>query len=141
MAEMGETPTAESFEELVNQTRGPREMIVVALRFYGGQANAHQLRRYDDIPSRNYHFKRLEKQGLIEQAGNETLSQGGDPAKVYRLTDLGQEVAEELDTETSTVTEIEDRLTELEDKIEDMDELLYGIAVRTGVLDEDDEEE
>lgn len=140
MGETSQPTSAETFEGLVAQTHGPRRMIVTGLRFYGGQANSQQLRRYADIPSRNYHFNKLEEQGVIEQVGNDA-SGGGDAAKVYRLTDLGREVAEELESteETSTVTELEDRITHLEDKIEEMDELLYGIAVRTGVVDEGDE--
>jgi predicted MarR family transcription regulator len=140
MGETNQSTSAKTFEGLVAQTHGPRRLIVTGLRFYGGQANSQQLRRYGDIPSRNYHFNKLEEQGVIEQVGNDA-SGGGDAAKVYRLTELGQEVAEELESteETSTVTELEERIAHLEGKIEEMDELLYGIAVRTGVIDETDE--
>ena len=49
MGESDETVPTESFEELVEQTRGPREVIVSGLRFYGGNADAQQLRRYGEI--------------------------------------------------------------------------------------------
>jgi len=140
MGESDETVSTESFEELVEQTRGPREVIVSGLRFYGGNADAQQLRRYGEIPSRNYHFKRLEDQELIEQTGAEDTSQGGDAAKVYQLTGLGQEVAEALDESsggTSTVTELEERLDQIEESIEEMDDLLIDMAVHTGILNED----
>lgn len=144
MGETGQATATETFEELVDKTRGPREMIVTGLRFYGGQANARQLRRYGKIPSRNYHFKKLEEQGVIEQEGDEDISQGGAAAKIYRLTDLGQEVAEALEESsgrTSTVTEIEERLDDVEEKLQKMDGLLVDIAVHTGILDENDAEE
>lgn len=137
MGESSQSTPAETFEGLVAQTHGPRRMIVIGLRFYGGQANSQQLRRYGDIPSRNYHFKKLEEQEVIEQVGDDT-SGGGDAAKVYRLTDLGREVVEELQSseETSTVTEIEDRITRLEEKVEELDGLLHRIADRIGVGEE-----
>lgn len=130
---------AETLEALVEKTRGPRSSILSGLRFYSGEADTQQLRRYEEIPSRNYHFKKLEEQGLTEEVGNIDASEGGDAAKEYRLTGLGQEVAEALTDSghTSTVTEIEDRLDQVEESIEKMDDLLIDMAVHTGVFDEE----
>ena len=133
-----EQTDTETLEALVEKTRGPRETILAGLRFYGGEADTQQLRRYEDIPSRSYHFKKLEEQGLTEEVSNGDASEGGDAAKEYRLTGLGQEVAEALDEDgTSTVTEIEERLDQTEESIEQMNELLIDMAVHTGILDEE----
>lgn len=138
MEDADQTDT-ETLEALVEKTRGPRGTILTGLRFYGGEADTRQLRRYEDIPSRNYHFKKLEEQGLTEEVGTVDASQGGDAAKQYRLTGLGQEVAEALDESggTSTVTEIEDRLDQAEESIEQMNSLLIDMAVHTGIFDEE----
>lgn len=138
MGEAEQTDT-ETLEALVEKTRGPRETILAGLRFYGGEADTQQLRRYEDVPSRSYHFKKLEEQGLTEEVGSEDASQGGDAAKEYRLTDLGQEVVEALDetSGTSTVTEIEERLDQAEESIDQINDLLIDMAVHTGIFDED----
>jgi predicted MarR family transcription regulator len=145
MGSAEQTPTADTFEELIDQIHGPREVVVRGLHFYGGKANSQELRRYGNIPSRNYHFKKLEEKNVIEQDGSEQVAQGGS-AKVYHLTGLGQEVAATLaesSGEITTITEIEERLrehedqlTQLQEKVEEMDDLLYDIAVHTGILDE-----
>lgn len=112
MGNAGETATSESFEELVEQTRGPRARIINWLQFYGGEAHGQQLRREGDIPSGRYHFNKLQEQGVIEKVGTEHVGKGGE-ASVYRLTDLGREVVDARDESPDvegTIVEIENRL-------------------------------
>ena len=67
------------------------------LQFYDGEAHSKQLRKYGDIPSGRYHFNKLLDQDVIEKVGEQHVGRGG-AASVYRLTDLGEELADELGT-------------------------------------------
>ena len=116
------TGNSETFEELVEKTRGPRARILDGLRFYNGEAHGQRLRQYGDVPSGTYHFEKLEDHGLIEQTGREYISDGGQ-ANVYRLTDLGQEVGDELtgpSGKEATVTELENQIDQLFEEIENL---------------------
>ena len=122
MSSTEEVGSSETIGELVERTRGPRARIIDGLLFYEGEAHAQQLRKYGDIPSRSYHFKKLMEQGLIEQTGEEYISDGGN-VNVYRLTDLGREVSEELfesSEKRATVTELEDRINHQQQEIEEL---------------------
>lgn len=124
MASSGETGSPETLEELVEETRGPREAIVNGLRFYGGEAHAKKLRQHDEIPSKNYHFNKLQEQELIEQTGEKHVGKGGT-AKIYCLTNTGQDVAEALAESsgvTGTIAEVVERLDQQREEIEELQE-------------------
>jgi DNA-binding PadR family transcriptional regulator len=139
MVNTGGTGNSETFEELVEQTRGPRADIINGVRFYGGEAHTQQLRRYGDIPSGRYHFHKLEDQEIIEKVGEEHIGQGG-AATVYSLTDFGHEIADALDgpsDATVTITELEERIDEMEKEIEILQQRYNAIA--DFVEEQDDE--
>lgn len=122
MENSGETGGPETLEELVEETRGPREAIVNGLRFYGGEAHAKKLRQHDEIPSKNYHFNKLKEQKLIEETGEQPVGKGGT-AKTYRLTNTGRDVAEALAESsgvTGTITEVVERLDQQRKDIEEL---------------------
>ena len=113
-------PEADTLNDLVELTRGPRASIIDGLRFYGGETNVKKLREYGDFQSAAYHLNLLQEQGLIEKSGEEFVGRGGS-STVYRLTDLGEEVADELtDTadQSATFSEVVKRVESLEDEIE-----------------------
>jgi polyhydroxyalkanoate synthesis regulator phasin len=118
---MGEAslPGSKSFEELTEKTRGPRERILEALRFYGGQSDTQSIRHYGDIPSSTYHFDKLEDDNLIERTGTADVAKGGS-ALVFEITGLGEKVADELDAEPS-----------IDDELRDMVEYYRKVAQRT----------
>lgn len=124
MGNSGDAGSPETLEELAEETRGPREAIVNGLRFYGGEAHAKQLRQHDEIPSKNYHFNKLQDQGLIEEIGEKPVGKGGT-AKIYRLTNTGRDVVEALAESsgvTETITEVVERLDQLREDIEELQE-------------------
>lgn len=119
MGNADESGNSETFEELVDQTRGPRADIIYGIQFYGGEAHTQQLRGYSDIPSGRYHFHKLEDQEIIERVGEEHIGQGG-AATVYQLTDFGHEIADALDEAShggATITELEDKIEELTEEV------------------------
>jgi predicted ArsR family transcriptional regulator len=130
MGGAGDAGSSATFEEVVEQTRGPRARILDGLRFYDDEAHAQQLRRYGDIPSGRYHFNKLQEQGMIEKTGEEHIGRGGT-ATVYQLTELGREIADALDSPSGaeTITQLQDDIEELQqryndiaDFVEDLDE-------------------
>jgi predicted MarR family transcription regulator len=109
-----------TFGQLIERNRdSPRARILDGLRFYDGESNAKQLRRYGDIPSGIYHFGELEKQGLIESVGEEYVGRGGT-ATTYQLTDRGQEVADELADSPVEATQLLERVERQEQEIEEL---------------------
>jgi predicted ArsR family transcriptional regulator len=132
---------AETITELVEQTRGPRARVIDGLLFYEGEAHAQQLRRYGDVPSSTYHFEKLEVQELIEQTGQKYISDGG-VANVYRLTDLGREVGDELfDTSGErTAAALEERIDQLREDVGELQEVYNEMAEFVENLDERVEE-
>jgi predicted transcriptional regulator len=122
MESSGDTGSPETLEELVEETRGPREAIVNGLRFYGGEAHSKKLRQHDEIPSKNYHFEKLKEQGLVEQTGEQPVGKGGT-AKEYRLTNTGQDVAEALAESSGVTGTITDVMEQLEKQRESIEEL------------------
>jgi DNA-binding transcriptional ArsR family regulator len=115
---------AETLDELVELTRGPRASIIDGLRFYGGETNVKKLREYGDFQSAAYHLDILKEQELIEELGEEFVGRGGS-STVVRLTDLGQEVADELtdsSDQSATFSEMVERVEQLEDEIENFRE-------------------
>lgn len=116
----GAQTDAETLDELVGQTRGPRASIIDGLSFYGGETNVKKLREYGDFQSAAYHLDILKEQGLIIESGEEFVGRGGS-SKVVRLTNLGQEVADELtdpSDRSATFSEMVERVEQLEDEIE-----------------------
>ncbi len=135
---MGKSGKSMSFDQLVEKTQGsPRERILDGLRFYGGESNAHQLRSYCNIPSKNYHFNKLEMQGLIETSGEEYVGKGGS-AKIYHLTERGRKVVNELVEFSSgeTATELQNRIEELENELERLGNLYNELADHVEVIDQ-----
>ena len=130
MGSAGETANSETFEELVDQTWGPRADIIHGIQFYGGEAHTQQLREYSNIPSGRYHFHKLEDQEIIERIGEEHIGQGG-AATVYQLTDLGHEVADALDgpsDATVTITKLAEQIDEMETKLETLQQRYNAVA-------------
>lgn len=146
MGNAGDASSSETLEELVEQTRGPRAAIVNGLRFYGGEAHAQQLRQYEGIPSKNYHFNKLKDQGVIEETGDEYVGQGGT-AKTYGLTNLGREVADALAESagvTAAITGFEERIDQQSEAIEEAQKEIEILqqrynAIADFVEDQDDE--
>ena len=111
---------ADTLDDLVELTRGPRASIIDGLRFYGGETNVKKLREYGDFQSAAYHLNILQEQELIEKSGEEFVGRGGS-STVYCLTDLGEEVADELtDTadQSATFSEVVKRIEDLEEEME-----------------------
>lgn len=135
----GAQTDAETFDDLVEMTRGPRASIVDGLRFYGGETNVKKLREYGDFQSAAYHLDILKEQGLIEETGEEFVGRGGS-STVYQLTDLGQEVADEL-TESSdqsaTFSEVVKRVEQLEKENEQFREAHNEMADFVEGLDDE----
>jgi predicted MarR family transcription regulator len=137
MATTGETGNSETFEELVDQTRGPRADIIYGIQFYGGEAHTQQIRRYGDIPSGRYHFHKLEDQEMIERVGEEHIGQGG-AATVYQLTNSGHEIANALDEPShraATITELEDKIEEQAEEIADLKQRYNAVHDYVGELE------
>ena len=132
-------PDAETLDDLVEQTRGPRASIVDGLRFYGGETNVKKLRQYGDFQSAAYHLDILQEQGLIEKAGEEFVGRGGS-STVYRLTNLGGEVADELtdsSDQSATFSEMVERVEELEEEVESFRQAHNEMADFVERLDEE----
>ena len=111
---------ADTLDDLVEQTRGPRASIIDGLRFYGGETNMKKLRQYGDFQSAAYHLDILQEQELIKESGEEFVGRGGT-STVYRLTNLGEEVAEELRDsadQSATFAEMVKRVEDLEEEVE-----------------------
>lgn len=88
----------DTMEELVEQTRGPRARLIDAILFHDGVASSRRIREHGQIPSGQYHFNKLEEQGIIERRGTEYESKGGNAVR-YGLTRFGADVADALDVE------------------------------------------
>jgi DNA-binding PadR family transcriptional regulator len=132
-------PEAETLDGLVELTRGPRASIIDGLRFYGGESNVKKLRQYGDFQSAAYHLDILQEQGLIEKSGEEFVGRGGT-STVYRLTDLGEEVANELTDsadQSTTFTEVVKRVEDLEEEIETFRDAHNEMADFVEELDEE----
>lgn len=130
---------ADTLDELVEQTRGPRASIIDGLRFYGGETNMKKLRQYGDFQSAAYHLDILTEEGLIEKTGEEFVGRGGS-STVYCLTGLGQEVADELtdsSDQSATFAEVVERVEQLEEEIERFREAHNEMAEFVEGLDDD----
>lgn len=132
-------PDAETLDDLVEQTRGPRAAIIDGLRFYGGETNMKKLRQYGNFQSAAYHLDILLEEGLIEKSGEEFVGRGGT-STVYRLTSLGEEVADELTDsadQSATFAEVVKRVEDLEEEIETFREAHNEMADFVERLDEE----
>ena len=105
---------SETLGETVAKTRtGPRREIVNALHWFGGRANAKQIRDRGGLSTGQFghHRDRLIEWNVIRQDGEEYIGRGGT-AKVFELTETGRRVHDNFDeTEPST---IEQRLADIE---------------------------
>ena len=132
----GDTEGVDTLEELAEQTRGPRARIINGLQFYDGEAHSKQLRKYGDIPSGRYHFNKLLDQDVIEKTGETHVGRGG-AASVYQLTDLGEDLADELRDASSaeaTVSQLVDRLNQQQETIEDLEDEIEELQQRYNAL-------
>ena len=130
---------ADTLDDLVEQTRGPRASIIDGLRFYGGETNMKKLRQYGDFQSAAYHLDILQEQELIKKSGEEFVGRGGT-STVYRLTNLGEEVAEELRDsadQSATFAEMVKRVEDLEEEVETFREAHNEMADFVEQLDEE----
>lgn len=130
---------ADTLDDLVEQTRGPRASIIDGLRFYGGETNMKKLRQYGDFQSAAYHLDILQEQELIKKSGEEFVGRGGT-STVYRLTNLGEEVAEELRDsadQSATFAEMVKRVEDLEEEAETFRKAHNGMADFVEQLDEE----
>jgi DNA-binding transcriptional ArsR family regulator len=135
----GAQTDAETLDELVELTRGPRASIIDGLRFYGGETNVKKLREYGDFQSAAYHLDILKEQELIEELGEEFVGRGGS-STVVRLTNLGQDVADELtdsSDQSATFSEMVERVEQLEDEIENFREAHNEMADFVEELDDE----
>ena len=136
MGTAGDSEGADTLRELAEQTRGPRARIIDGLQFYDGEAHSKQLRKYGDIPSGRYHFNKLLDLGVIEKVGEEHVGRGG-AASVYRLTDLGEDLADELEDASdaeATVSQLVDRLDQQQETIEDLEDEIEELQQRYNAL-------
>ena len=127
---------ADTLKELVEQTRGPRARIIEGLQLYDGEAHSRRLRKYGDIPSGRYHFNKLLEQDVIEKVGEQHVGRGG-AASVYRLTDIGEDLADELGAGSdagATVSQLVDRLDQQQETIEDLQDEMEKLQQRYNAL-------
>ena len=126
----------DTLEELAEQTQGPRARIIDGLQFYNGEAHSKQLRKYGDIPSGRYHFNKLLDQDVIEKVGEKHAGRGGT-ASVYQLTDLGEDLADELGGALdagATVSQLVDRLDQQQETIEGLEDEIEELQQRYNAL-------
>lgn len=136
MGTAGDSEGPDTLSELAEQTQGPRARIIDGLQFYDGEAHSKQLRKYGDIPSGRYHFNKLLDQDVIEKVGEKHIGRGGS-ASVYQLTDLGQDLADELGVGSdsgATVSQLVDRLDQQQDTINDLREDIEELQQRYNAL-------
>lgn len=118
----------ETYDEIRNELYGNRKAVLEALQFYNGKANSKQIRIEGEIPQGSKHdvLSRLEEWGVIEKTGSEPAGKGGH-ADVYRLTNRGQMLREDIVDRTTTVDDVEE-LTEsverLNSKVKEHDETM-----------------
>lgn len=110
---MDETQT---ITEIASEITGKKSSVLRSLRFFEGEANSRQIRRVGDIPagSMNYHTSSLIDRGLISHIGEEHVGKGGT-AKVYELTAIGEEVAEEVAEREVSLDEMDRLLDEVDE--------------------------
>lgn len=129
-------PEMESIEERLNQGSGHRRNILGAFKAATErELNTSVLRQRADVPSgsMNHHLETLERWGVIEDTEERQYPQGGGrPARVWRLTEMGEEFIEKTDdglqppqtAETAErVTALENRVKELEDQLEEQEKI------------------
>lgn len=108
----------ETYQELLAEIYGPRRSLIKAFHFFEGRANSKRLFDEADAPrtSKHHYLSTLQELQLIEKNGTEH-GPGGETF-VWRLTDRGQQVADDVvDDDTTTISdleELEQRLTALE---------------------------
>lgn len=136
MGTAGDSEGPDTLTELAEQTQGPRARIIEGLQFYDGKAHSKQLRNYGDIPSGRYHFNKLLDQDVIEKVGEEHVGRGG-AASVYRLTNLGEDLADELGGASDagiTVSQLVDRIDKQEETIENLEDEIEELQQRYNAL-------
>lgn len=119
------TPTREEMQEKLGGQR--EKMLIVLNRTDDGVLDTSTLRQHADIPtgSINHHLDLLTRWELIEQQPNrEYTGHGGSRARVWRLTDEGQDFIEDYDAPLSPLHsgETADRIRTLENRIADLEE-------------------
>lgn len=110
---MDETQT---ITEIVDEIGSKKASVLRSLRFFEGSANARQIRRVGEIPSgsMHHHTSSLIDRGLISHIGEEHVGKGGE-AKVYELTAVGEEVAEEVAERKVSLDEMDRLMDEVEE--------------------------
>lgn len=109
----------DSYEELLGEIYGPRRELVRGLAFLGGECNSKKLFDVADAPrdSKHYYLTTLADLEVIEKTGTEHAGSGGE-AFVWRLTDRGQQVADDIaDADATTISDLE----ELEARVADLE--------------------
>lgn len=112
-----------------------RRELLKTLDFADGEANTSFLRQHSNVPegSLNYHLRKLEEWDLIEVVGRKRVG-SGDPAKVWSLTESGEEMVADLETITGdlgrppSASELADRVDELEESLRGMQDDLPKIV-------------
>ena len=122
--------------------RARREAIVRALADAGGRASTTYFRRETDVPrgSFDHHLAGLKERGLIVELDERDDSGRGNPSRVYRLTDDGEQRAAVLDGgdgDDRDRDELEQRVEELERQNDQITKILARVAAETGLADAD----
>lgn len=136
------------FQSIATQLGTPRrELLKTLLGLDISIVNTSKIREEtSEVPDNStlHHLERLEGWGLVEEHGREYHGTGGDNARTWELTDRGMAFCEEhLDASVSTTVATEDvaaltqRMDALENDVEEVQNLVIRIAVKTGIITEE----
>lgn len=116
-------------EQILNELKERRKNIILAL-YRHGRLGAGKLRSITGTPrgSKEHHYETLQRWGLMERIG-EQQERGGNPERVFALTDDGTAFVEKylVDTDEAPdayavkIKRTEDKVDELRGTIEDLE--------------------
>lgn len=87
-------------EKILQEMKEHRRNIILSL-YRHGEVGAGDLWKINGVPrgSKEHHYSTLQEWGLIEQVGTQQ-NKGGNPERLFALTDDGTEFAEEYLVDT-----------------------------------------
>lgn len=145
-----------TFEEVAEQLGEQRhDLLSILQRSDETGVNTSQLRKAADIPSGSmtHHMSQLERWELVEEI-DRVYAGRGSRAIVWTLTERGAEFCEEWLADTRSVARSRDidelreaqaaldqRVEALENDVEEVQDLVIRIAVKNGIITEEQAEE